>query len=121
MYFFNAVDRGNLGNAKTDHIDRDLHFKGNEYSLLILLFYIPFGLLDLPLNLMTKKFSAKLILPCLMFFWGAVALLQVATKNFGGLLALRLLMGYARGFPSVFVIHPLTYLPELQRRVSSPG
>jgi len=61
--------------------------------LLILLFYVPFGLLDLPLNLLTKKFSAKLVLPSLMCFWGSIALLQCAPKNFGGLLALRLLMG----------------------------
>ncbi|KAJ4171679.1 hypothetical protein NW754_013450 [Fusarium falciforme] len=59
MYFFNAVDRSNLGNAKTDGLEEDLNFKGNEYSLLILLFYIPFGTLDLPLNLLTKKFSTK--------------------------------------------------------------
>ncbi|KAL0765113.1 hypothetical protein CaCOL14_012372 [Colletotrichum acutatum] len=33
MYFFNAVDRSNLGNAKTDGIEKDLNFKGNETSL----------------------------------------------------------------------------------------
>lgn len=93
MYFFNSVDRSNLGNAKTDGLDKDLHFVGNDYSLLILLFYIPFGTLDLPLNLLTKRFSARWVLPSLMTFWGSIALLQCATKNFGGLLALRLLMG----------------------------
>lgn len=63
MYFFNSVDRSNLGNAKTDGMDKDLNFKGNEYSLLILLFYVPFGLCDLPLNLLTKRFSGKVMLP----------------------------------------------------------
>lgn len=63
MYFFNSVDRSNLGNAKTDGMDHDLNFKGNEYSLLILLFYVPFGLCDLPLNLLTKRFSGKVMLP----------------------------------------------------------
>lgn len=63
MYFFNSVDRSNLGNAKTDGMDKDLHFKGNEYSLLILLFYVPFGVCDLPLNLLTKRFSGKVMLP----------------------------------------------------------
>ena len=60
---FNSVDRSNVGNAKTDGMDKDLHFKGNEYSLLILLFYVPFGLCDLPLNLLTKRFSGKVMLP----------------------------------------------------------
>ena len=63
MYFFNSVDRSNLGNAKTDGMDKDLGFKGEEYSLLILLFYIPNGLCDLPLNMLTKKYSGKVMLP----------------------------------------------------------
>ncbi|TDZ15293.1 Major facilitator-type transporter hxnP [Colletotrichum orbiculare MAFF 240422] len=93
MYFFNSVDRSNLGNAKTDGLEKDLNFTGNEYSLLILLFYIPFGTLDLPLNLLTKKFSARWVLPALMVIWGGIATIQIACKNFAGLLALRLLLG----------------------------
>ncbi|TDZ68472.1 Major facilitator-type transporter hxnP [Colletotrichum trifolii] len=40
MYFFNAVDRRNLGNTETDGMSKDLGFVGEQYSLLILLFYI---------------------------------------------------------------------------------
>ncbi|KAK8198730.1 hypothetical protein M8818_006597 [Zalaria obscura] len=95
MYFFNSVDRSNLGNAKTDGMDKDLHFVGEQYSLLILLFYVPNGLLDLPLNMITKKFSAKVTLPGFMLFWGVMAMLQCAAKSFGGLLPIRLLIGAA--------------------------
>jgi hypothetical protein len=63
MYFFNSVDRSNLGNAKTDGMDKDLGFTGEQYSLLILLFYIPNGLCDLPLNMLTKKWSGRVMLP----------------------------------------------------------
>tara|TARA_R110002003_G_scaffold206_2_gene15753 strand:- start:3124 stop:3570 length:447 start_codon:yes stop_codon:yes gene_type:complete len=63
MYFFNAVDRSNLGNAKTDGMDIDLGFTGEQYSLLILLFYVPNGLCDLPLNMLTKKWSGRVMLP----------------------------------------------------------
>lgn len=63
MYFFNSVDRSNLGNAKTDGMDKDLGFMGEQYSLLILLFYIPNGLCDLPLNMLTKKWSGRVMLP----------------------------------------------------------
>ncbi|KAF3008273.1 hypothetical protein E8E14_002904 [Neopestalotiopsis sp. 37M] len=86
MYFFNSVDRSNLGNAQTDGLGNDLGFVGNQYSLLILLFYIPNGLCDLPLNMLTKRFSGKVMLPGLMFAWGAMALFQNAAKNFAGLL-----------------------------------
>jgi MFS family permease len=93
MYFFNSVDRSNLGNAKTDGMDKDLGFTGEQYSLLILLFYVPNGLCDLPLNMLTKKWSGKVMLPSLMLFWGAMALLQCAATSFGGMLPLRLLIG----------------------------
>jgi hypothetical protein len=85
--------QSNLGNAQTDGLGTDLGFVGNEYSLLILLFYIPNGLCDLPLNMLTKKFSGRVMLPGLMLAWGAMALLQNAAKNFAGLLVIRLLLG----------------------------
>ncbi|RSL58204.1 hypothetical protein CEP54_007842 [Fusarium duplospermum] len=99
MYFFNAVDRSNLGNAETDGMSKDLGFVGEQFSLLILLFYVPNGLCDLPLNLLTKRFSGRVMLPALMVGWGAMALLQAAVKNFGGMLAIRLLLGaFEAGF-----------------------
>lgn len=36
---------------------------GEQYSLLILLFYVPNGLCDLPLNMMTKRWSGRIMLP----------------------------------------------------------
>ena len=113
MYFFNAVDRSNISNAKTDGIDVDLGFVGEEYSLLILLFYIPFGLLDLPLNILTKRFSARKVLPSLMTTWGALSLLQCATTNFGGLLVIRLLMG---GMEAGFFAGVVWYFTIFYRR-----
>ena len=58
--------QSNLGNAKTDGMDKDLGFVGEQYSLLILLFYIPNGLCDLPLNMLTKRWSGKIVLPSCM-------------------------------------------------------
>ncbi|OAL44054.1 MFS general substrate transporter [Pyrenochaeta sp. DS3sAY3a] len=94
MYFFNAVDRSNLGNAKTDGMDKDLGFTGEQYSLLILLFYVPNGLCDLPLNMLTKKWSGRVMLPSLMVGWGSMALFQCAATNFAGMLVIRLLLGF---------------------------
>lgn len=94
-----SVDRSNLGNAKTDGMDKDMNFKGNQYSLLILLFYIPFGLCDLPLALLTKRYSARKVLPTLMVGWGSMALFQIAAKSFGGMLPLRLILAaFEAGF-----------------------
>lgn len=69
-------------------------FTGNEYSLLLLLFYIPNAVFDLPLNLLTKRLSGRTVLSSLCVGWGAMSMLQVACKNFAGMLAVRLILGH---------------------------
>jgi hypothetical protein len=49
MYLFNALDKGNLGNAKTDGMDKDLNFKGDQYNIILSIFYIPYVLTAPPL------------------------------------------------------------------------
>jgi hypothetical protein len=44
MYLFNALDKGNLGNAKTDNMEKDLHFKSNQYNIILSVFYVPYVL-----------------------------------------------------------------------------
>jgi hypothetical protein len=41
MYLFNALDKGNLGNAKTDGMDKDLGFKGNQYNTMLSVSFVP--------------------------------------------------------------------------------
>jgi hypothetical protein len=59
MYFLNAIDRSNQGNAKTDGMGKDLGFKGSQYSVLVMVFYVPFCCL--PANLVTRKFQAEVV------------------------------------------------------------
>lgn len=49
MYLFNALDKGNLGNAKTDHMDTDLHFKNNQYNIILSVFYVPYVIFAPPI------------------------------------------------------------------------
>jgi hypothetical protein len=48
MYLFNALDKGNLGNAKTAGLEKDLHFKGNQYNIILSVFYVPYVLFAPP-------------------------------------------------------------------------
>lgn len=84
--------KNNLANAETDGLSEDLHFVGQEYSLLVLLFYIPNGLCDLPLNILTRRLSGRIMLSALMTAWGAMSILQVACTNFAGILVVRLIL-----------------------------
>jgi hypothetical protein len=43
IYFTYSLDQANLGNAKTDGFEKDIGLKDNQYSLIFILFYIPYG------------------------------------------------------------------------------
>ncbi|KAH8811264.1 major facilitator superfamily domain-containing protein [Xylogone sp. PMI_703] len=118
MYLFNSIDKSNLGNAKTDGLDRDLGLVGNQYNLLLSLFYIPFVLTAPGMNLLTKKFGAKLVLPISMICFGAMAMLSAATTNFGGLLTTRWFLGMAESgfYPGV-----IFYLTTFYKRSELAG
>ncbi|KUL90524.1 hypothetical protein ZTR_00070 [Talaromyces verruculosus] len=44
MYLFNSLDKSNLGNAKTAGLEKTLHLHGNQYNLILSIFFIPYVL-----------------------------------------------------------------------------
>jgi MFS family permease len=110
MYFFNSIDRSNLGNGKTDGMDTDLHFTGNQYSILVMVFYIPFCGLCLPANLITRKFQPKWFLVSFMMGWGILATSTAAAKNFAQLAAIRIILGiFETGFAPCVIFYMSTF------------
>jgi len=118
MYLFNSIDKSNLGNAKTDGLEADLGLVDNQYNLLLSLFYVPFVVTGPFMNMATKKFGAKLILPTAMITFGAMAMLSAAVKNFGGLLTTRWFLGMAESgfYPGV-----IFYLTTFYKRSELAG
>ena len=40
MYLCNALDKSNLGNAKTNGLERDLKLKDGQYNILLSIFFV---------------------------------------------------------------------------------
>ncbi|KAJ6160410.1 hypothetical protein N7470_003806 [Penicillium chermesinum] len=57
MYLFNSLDKSNLGNAKTAGLETTLHLHGDQYNLLLSIFFIPYVLTAPFLGLLGKKFG----------------------------------------------------------------
>ena len=93
MYLANALDKGNLGNAKTDGMEADLHFRANDYNVILSVFFVPYVLFAAPIALLGKRFGAARVLPLLMLVFGGMTLLSAAVKNFGGMMATRWILG----------------------------
>ncbi|TAQ91455.1 hypothetical protein B7494_g149 [Chlorociboria aeruginascens] len=113
MYLFNALDKGNLGNAKTDGLEADLHFKSNQYNIILSVFYIPYVLCAPPLGMVGKRYGPARALPILMAGFGSMTILTVAATNFGGMMALRWFLGM---FESAFFPLVIYYLTTFYRR-----
>lgn len=95
MYLFNSLDKSNLGNAKTAGLEKTLGLTGNDYNLILSIFFIPYVLTAPFLGIAGKKWGPANVLPIMMFSFGTCTLLVVAVQNFGGLLALRWFLGMA--------------------------
>ncbi|KAF9872286.1 hypothetical protein CkaCkLH20_10113 [Colletotrichum karsti] len=92
-YFTHTLDRANLGNAKTDGIEKDLNLQGNQFSLLLVLFYVPYALFNIPWTILAKKYNSSLIIPIAIAVWGACTLGAAGATNFAGIMATRIIMG----------------------------
>lgn len=137
MYLFNALDKGNLGNAKTAGLEETLNLKGNDYNVILSVFFVPFVLTAPFLGIAGKKYGPSRVLPAMMMTFGNLSslflnnsysdsagfmtLMVVAVKDFGGLLALRWFLGMAESaFFPLNIYYQTTFYRrgELARRLA---
>jgi MFS family permease len=96
MYLFNALDKANLGNAKTNGLEKDLGMLGtNQYNTILSIFFVPYVLTAPFLAIVGKLYGPSRVLPAMMFTFGSMTVLVVAVQNFSGLFALRWFLGMA--------------------------
>ncbi|KAI1383439.1 MFS general substrate transporter [Hypoxylon trugodes] len=91
-YFTHTLDRANLGNAKTDGFEKDLGLVGDQFSLLLVLFYVPYAIFNIPWSILAKKYNSARVIPFAILSWGACTMGAAAAKNFGGIMATRIIM-----------------------------
>ncbi|KAK0719046.1 major facilitator superfamily domain-containing protein [Apiosordaria backusii] len=99
IWLFSFIDRSNIGNARLAGLPEDLGIAGvgTQFNLALLVFYIPYILVDVPSNLLLKKFRAGVYLPSLITAWGLVCLCIGFVKSYAGLIVCRLLLGLFEG------------------------
>ncbi|KAF4996945.1 hypothetical protein FDECE_12268 [Fusarium decemcellulare] len=80
-YYTHTLDRANLGNAKTAGLEADLGMVGNQYSLLLVSFYITYSIMTIPWTVAAKHFSPAVVMPILIAGWGICTICSVAVKR----------------------------------------
>ncbi|KAH8653389.1 MFS transporter-like protein [Xylariales sp. PMI_506] len=98
IWLFAFIDRSNIGNAKIDGLAEDLGIAtGTGYNLALLMFYIPYILVDVPSNWIVKHVRAGIYLPALITGWGVVSTCLGFTKSLAGLIVARMFLGAFEG------------------------
>lgn len=53
------MDRGNIGNARLAGLEADLNMSGTDYSVALSVYFISYGLFEVPANLALKKLTPR--------------------------------------------------------------
>lgn len=103
LYLLCFLDRGNIGNANIEGLSTDLGLSGKQYNMALTVFFFTYAPLEVPSNMLLKKFRPSIWLPSIMVAWGVVMTLMGIVQNYGGLLATRVLLGVFEAglFPGV--------------------
>jgi MFS family permease len=122
LYLISHIDRANIGNAKIEGLDKDLGLTGVQYNTVLSIFFIPYVLLEVPSNILLKKFKRPSVyLGILILCWGIVMTFTGVVTNYAGLMVTRILLGVfeAGFFPGAIYLCSYWYMPkDLATRIS---
>ncbi|KAH6679902.1 major facilitator superfamily domain-containing protein [Plectosphaerella plurivora] len=122
LYLFSFIDRANIGNANIEGMSETLGLTGTQYNIALSIFFIPYVLLEVPSNYVLNKFKKpSLYIGTIIMAWGTMTTLLGTVKNFGGLVAVRFMLGVAEAgfFPGAVLIISKWYVKnETQTRIA---
>lgn len=75
LFLFSFLDQINIGNARIQGLEKDLHTKGHDYNVALLVIFPAFILFEIPSNLILKRVAPSVWLSFLLFACGAPAYL----------------------------------------------
>ncbi|KAI5118011.1 hypothetical protein M0805_008110 [Coniferiporia weirii] len=99
LYLLSFLDRSSIGNAKLYGMEADLHITDAQYLVCLSVYYVPYALFEVPSNIFIKRLRPSIWLSTIMLLWGIMMTVQGLVHNYGGLFALRWMLGvFEAGF-----------------------
>jgi hypothetical protein len=71
-YFGIYANLAPVANAKIAGMETDLPLSGPQYNMALTLFFIPYGLFEVPSNIVLKLLRPSIWISIMMFSWGTV-------------------------------------------------
>ncbi|KAI1186641.1 major facilitator superfamily domain-containing protein [Nemania serpens] len=97
LFLCSFFDRTNVGNARLYGLENDIGITDHQYDVGLAVFYATYIFGEVPSNLILKKVTPSVWLPCLAFFWGIVAMSTGFIKSFPHFVAVRAILGLCEG------------------------
>ncbi|KAK3381808.1 major facilitator superfamily domain-containing protein [Podospora didyma] len=97
MFFGLQLDRGNLTNAFADDFLKDMNMTSDDYNNGNTIQLVCFMAAEFPVQLLTKRYGFRYILPAMMCAWGMVSWAQAFMVNRAGFFLTRALIGACEG------------------------
>lgn len=99
LYCVSLMDRTNTGIAVVAGMGVDLKLIDNRYSIIVLLFFITYVLLQPPATVVLRKVGPRIFLPTITLLWGITMITFGFVKDWYDLIPLRLILGvFEAGF-----------------------
>ncbi len=93
LYLLAFLDRVNIANARIFGLEKDLGLQGTDFNTALAIFFVPYVILEVPSNILLKRFSPRIWLSLCSIAFGLITICQGLVYNFGGILITRFLLG----------------------------
>lgn len=122
LYLSAYLDRGNLGNAKLQGLEKEvLNNSSTLYSVALTMFYVTYITLSIPGTLLAKRILPSTSIAIGAMIWAVAATCQAATFNPASIFVCRLFVGVGEAmFGQTMALHlSLWYTKkELGKRIA---
>jgi hypothetical protein len=63
------LDRANIGNAKIEGLQDDLHLSDGQYNACLTIFFVSYSVFEPVTNILLKRFKPSRFIPLIMLLW----------------------------------------------------
>ena len=104
MYCVSLMDRTNTGIAVIAGMGVDLVLIGSRYSIIVLVFFLTYTLLQPPATVVLRKVGPRIFLPSITVLWGMTMIFSGFVKTWTQMIPMRLVLGIFESgfFPGTF-------------------
>ncbi|KAJ7736741.1 major facilitator superfamily domain-containing protein [Mycena maculata] len=93
LYVVSYLDRANIGNAETGGMQKDLGYGSNQYSVILLMFFVSYVIFEIPSNMILTRLRPSFYLSGVAVLWGGIAACLAACNSWQQLAGVRFALG----------------------------